>query len=175
MPSGHIRQLSDAVKQACAALPERGCPLLEASIRSGAHAGVTVHMHMVPEGVNTVLGALNGRGKILQQSSKGEDLAEPIDDAERTMTMLTGYREELQTLARQRALDPEALIKLHRELAQVQSEIDKAATFRAQLRRRVDTELLTVAVHEHANAGQGNKVKAAMEDFRQDLLGAWRC
>lgn len=171
VPSGHIRQVSDAVKQACAALPERGCTLLEASIRSGANAGATVRMRMVPEGVNTVLGALNGRGKILQQSSKGEDLAEPIDDAERTMTMLTGYREQLQTLARQRALDPEALIKLHRELAQVRSEIDKAGTSRAQLRRRVDTELLTVAVHEHANAGQGNKVKAAMEDFGEDLLG----
>ena len=171
VPSGHIRQVADAVQQACAALPERGCTLSEASIRSGANAGATVRMRMVPEGVNTVLGALNGRGKILQQSSKGEDLAEPIDDAERTMTMLTGYREQLQTLARQRALDPEALIKLHRELAQVQSEIDKAGTSRAQLRRRVDTELLTVAVHEHGNAGQGNKVKAAMEDFGQDLLG----
>jgi hypothetical protein len=170
VPSGHIPQVAEAVQQACAALPERGCTLLEASIRSGSDAGATVRMRVIPEGVNKVLGSLDGRGKILAKSSKGEDLAEPIEDADRKMAMLTGYRDQLQTLARQRALDADALIKLHRELAQVQSEIEKAATSGAQLRRRVDTELLTVAVHEHANAGQGNNVKQAVEDFGQDLL-----
>jgi hypothetical protein len=170
VPSGRIRQVAGAVQQACAALPERGCTLLEASIRSGSDAGATVRMRVIPEGVNKVLGSLDGRGKILAQSSKGEDLAEPIEDAERKMAMLTGYRDQLQTLARQRALDPEALIKLHRELAEVQSSIDNAATSRAQLRRRVDTELLTVAVHEHAKAGQGSKVRQAVEDFGEDLL-----
>lgn len=170
VPSGHIRKVTAAVQQACAALPERGCTLLESSIRSGSNAGATVRMRVIPDGVNKVLGALDGRGKILAQSSKGEDLAEPIEDAERKMTMLTAYRDQLQTLARQRALDPEALIRLHRALAEVQSEIDNAATSRAQLRRRVDTELLTVAVHEHAKAGQGSKVEQAVEDFGADLL-----
>ena len=170
VPSGQIRQVTDAVQQACAALPERGCTLLEASIRSGDHAGATVRMRVVPAGVNKVLGALDGRGRILEQSSKGEDLAEPIEDAERKLAMLTGYRDQLQTLARQRALDADALIKLHRELAEVQSEIDNAATSQAQLRRRVDTELLTVAVHEHAKAGRSREVTAALEDFGEDLL-----
>ncbi|MBD8528940.1 MULTISPECIES: DUF4349 domain-containing protein [unclassified Massilia] len=153
-----------------AALPERGCTLLEASIRSGADAGATVRMRVIPAGVNKVLGALDGRGKILEQSSKGEDLAEPIEDAARKLAMLSGYRDQLQTLARQRALDADALIKLHRELAEVQSEIDNAATSQAQLRRRVDTELLTVAVHEHAKAGRSREVRAALEDFGDDLL-----
>jgi len=84
--------------------------------------------------------------------------------------MLSGYRDQLQTLARQRALDADALIKLHRELAEVQSQIDNAATSQAQLRRRVDTELLTVAVHEHAKAGRSREVRAALEDFGDDLL-----
>jgi hypothetical protein len=170
VPSGRVQQVAQAVQQACAALPERGCTLLEASVRSGAAAGATVRMRVTPDGVNKVLGALDGRGKIVARSSKGEDLAEPIQDVERKMAMLVGYRDQLQTLARQRALDAEALIKLHRELAEVQSEVDNAATSQAQLRRRVDTELLTVAVHEHMNAGQGSKVQQAVEDFGQDLL-----
>lgn len=170
VPAERMRQVSDAVRQACAALPARGCTLLEASIRSGAMAGATVRMRVVPEGVDKVLRALDERGKVVSQSSRGEDLAEPVQDGERNLAMLTGYRDQLQMLARQRALEAEALIKLHRELAEVQSQIDKAATSQAQLRRRVDTELLTVAMHEHATAGQGDKVRQAVEDFSDDLL-----
>ena len=106
----------------------------------------------------------------MTQSSKGEDLAEPIHDGERKMAMLTAYRDKLQTLAGQRALDPEALIKLHRALAEVQSEIDTAATSQAQLRRRVDTEVLAVAMHEPWAAGQASGIKRAVEEFGGDFL-----
>lgn len=170
VPSGQTRKVSDAVQQACAAVPERGCTLLEASVRSGTDAGATIRMRVTPEGVNKVLRALDGRGKILEQSSKGEDLAEPIQDGERKMAMLTGYRDQLQTLARRRGLEPDALIKLHRELAEVQSEIEHAATSQAQLRRRVDTELLLVAMHERARGGRGSMVRQALEDFGDNLL-----
>lgn len=171
VPEGHTRGVSESVQKACAGLPQRGCTLLEASIRGGTSAGATVRMRIVPEGVSTVLRSLDGRGKVVAQSTSSEDLAEPIADTERKMAMLTAYRDQLQTLARQRALDPDALIKLHRELAEVQSEIDGAATSEAQLRRRVDTELLTVALHEDAKAGQAaGKVRQAAEDFGEDLL-----
>ncbi|MEW6762444.1 MAG: DUF4349 domain-containing protein [Pseudomonadota bacterium] len=170
VPSGQTRQLTRTVQQACAALPKRGCTLLEATVRAGADAGATIRMRVIPDGVNKVLKSLDGRATVVTQSSKGEDLAEPIEDSERKLAMLTGYREQLQTLARQRALDPEALIKLHRELAEVQSEIEKAATARAQLHRRVDTELLTVTLYEHAKTGGDSKVKRAVADFGEDLL-----
>lgn len=170
VPSGQTRQVAGAVQQACAAVPEHGCTLLETSIRAGFDAGATVRMRVAPDGVNQVLRSLDGRGTVVRQSSKAEDLAEPIVDAERKMGMLTGYRDQLHTLARQRALEPEALIKLHRELAEVQSEIDRAATSQAQLRRRVDTELLTVALIENAKTGGDSKVKLAVADFGEDLL-----
>ncbi|VXA95599.1 DUF4349 domain-containing protein [Massilia sp. 9I] len=170
LPSGQTRQVSEAVQHACAALPERACTLLEASIRAGDEAGATIRMRVSPDGVNKVLSALDGRGTVVEQSSKGQDLAEPIENGERKMAMLTGYRDQLQTLARQRALDAEALIKLHRELAEVQSQIDSAANSQAQLRRRVDTELLTVDLHERVKARQGDKVRQAAEDFGGDLL-----
>jgi hypothetical protein len=170
VPAGHTRQVFDAVQQACAALPERGCTLLEASIRAGATASANVRMRVTPDGVNKVLRALDGRGKVVTQSTTGEDLAEPIQDGERKMAMLTAYRDKLQTLAGQRALDPDALIKLHRALAEVQSEIDTATTSQAQLRRRVDTELLAVTMHEPWAAGQAGGIKRAMEDFVGDFL-----
>ncbi len=170
VPSGQVRQVAEAVQRTCAALPERGCTLLETSVRGGMEADATIQMRVVPDGVNKVLASLDGRGAVMSRSSKGEDLAEPIDDAERRMGMLTGYRDQLQTLARQRALDADALIKLHRELAEVQSEIEKAATANAQLHRRVDTELLTVSMRDRAKGGQGYKVQRALEDFGEDLL-----
>jgi len=168
--SNHTRQVFDAVQQACAAQPEHGCTLLEASIRGGAMASANVRMRITPDGVNKVLRALDGRGKVVTQSTTGEDLAEPIQDGERKMAMLTAYRDKLQTLAGQRALDPDALIKLNRALAEVQSEIDNAATSQAQLRRRVDTELLTVGIREHATATEASGIKRAVDDFGDDFL-----
>jgi hypothetical protein len=168
--AGHIRQVFDTVQQACAALPERGCTLLEATIRAGTTASANVRMRVTPDGVNKVLRALDGRGKVVTQSTTGEDLAEPIQDGERKMAMLTAYRDKLQTLAGQRALDPDALIKLNRALAEVQSEIDNAATSQAQLRRRVDTELLTVGIREHATATEASGIKRAVDDFGDDFL-----
>lgn len=170
VPANHTRQVFDAVQQACAALPEHGCTLLEASIRSGTMASANVRMRITPDGVNKVLRSLDGQGKVVTQSSKGEDLAEPIHDGERKMAMLTAYRDRLQTLAGQRALEPDALIKLNRALAEVQSEIDNAATAQAQLRRRVDTELLTVEIREHATASEASGIKRAVEDFGDDFL-----
>lgn len=170
VPASHTRQVFDAVQQACAALPEHGCTLLGASIRSGTTPGADVRMRVTPDGVNKVLRALDGHGKVVEQSTKGEDLAEPIHDGERKMAMLTAYRDKLQTLAGQRALDPEALIKLNRALAEVQSEIDNAATSKAQLRRRVDTELLTVGIREHATATEASGIKRAVDDFGDDFL-----
>ena len=169
VPAGRTRQVFDTVQQACAALPERGCTLLEARIRAGATASANVRMRVTPDGVNQVLRALDGRGKVVTQSTTGEDLAEPIQDGERKMAMLTAYRDKLQTLAGQRALDPDALIKLNRALAEVQSEIDNAATSQAQLRRRVDTELLTVGIREHATATEASGIKRAVDDFGDDF------
>jgi hypothetical protein len=114
--------------------------------------------------------SLDGHGKVVEQSTKGEDLAEPIHDGERKRAMLTAYRDQLQTLAGQRALDPDALIKLNRALAEVQSEIVDAATSQAQLRRRVDTESLTVGIREHATASQASAIKRAVDDFGDDFL-----
>lgn len=168
--AGQSRPVSDAVKQACTALPAGGCTVIEASNRGGSSPGATIKMRVTPAGVNKVLAALDGRGKMITESTTGKDLAEPIQDVERKMAMLTGYRDQLQTLARQRALDPEALIKLHRELAAVQSEIDSASGTNAQLRNRVDTELLTVALQEPFEAGERNAVRHAVSDFGNDLL-----
>ncbi|WP_288378062.1 DUF4349 domain-containing protein [uncultured Massilia sp.] len=170
VPIGQVRQVAEAVQKACTALPQRGCTLLETTILAGEAADATIRMRVVPDGVNGVLRALDGRGKMVRQSTKGEDLAEPIGDAERKLGMLTTYRDRLQALAGGRGLDPDALIKLHRELAEVQSEIEKADTARAQLHRRVDTELLTVNLHEHAKAARRGNVKRALEDFGDDLL-----
>jgi hypothetical protein len=170
VPAGRTRQVYEAVQQACAALPERGCTLLESSIRGGPVPGASVRMRIRPDGVNTVLRALDGRGKVVTQSSKAEDLAEPVQDADRKMAMLTNYRDQLQALARQRALEPEALIKLHRELAAVQSDIEKAASSRTQLQRRVDTEVLKVAMYENARVEQSGRVRQAVDDFGADLL-----
>lgn len=170
VPVGQTREVMNAVQGACAALPERGCTLLETSVSGGADAGAVMRMRVVPDGVNKVLRALDGRGKVMSQSSKGQDLAQPIEDGGRKMGMLTAYRDQLQTLARQRALDADALIKLHRELAEVQSQIEQGATAQAQLRRRVDTELLSVMLHEHAKGGQIDRVRQAVDDFGADLL-----
>ena len=168
-PRDKTRSIFEAVKQACTALPERGCTVLEASLHSGQDAGATVTMRIRPDGVNQVLHALDGRGKLLSQTTRAEDLAEPVQDGARKLAMLTAYRAKLEALSTQRGLSPEALIKLHRELAEVESEIETHAGEQARLQQRIDTEKLTVAVREELRDEERDEIVYALKDFGRDL------
>ena len=75
-------------------------------------------------GIRKLIAILSAQGEVASQSTSAEDLAGPIADTAKQIAMLTDYRTSLEALRSRPSNDLDALMKLTRELADVQSQIE---------------------------------------------------
>ena len=139
----NIAAVYEAGQAACRAASIDLCTVLESRINSGRHASASLKFRTKPSGIPKLLSALSKRAEITDQSKIAEDLAGPIEDAARKLAMLNDYRAKLEALRERAGNDADALIKVNRELAQVQSELE---AFRSSglLERHVGLHQMTV-------------------------------
>ena len=156
------------IESACAASKPVECTVLEASLRS--HEDVfegTLRMRIAPEGVDTTIENAHQGGKLTSRSTRAEDLAQPIADTQRKLALMTTHRDRLAEIMKNKDLKVEQLITVSKELATVQTDIDALSTEQAQLRRRVDTDLLTINLSppEGTYQAQQTPIRDALKFF----------
>jgi hypothetical protein len=135
----------EAVRAACIADTENGCTLLEISDQSRQEVPEgSVRMRIAPKGVDTISKLAAEGGSVTSRLTSAEDLAQPIADTERQLALLNLHRERLMELMRRKDIGVSDLITVSRELATVQSQLEEFGAQKANLRRRVDTELLSI-------------------------------
>lgn len=168
-PEERVSPILNAAKAACARVAQHGCTVLESHVSSGDGAYARVKMRATPAGVRAVIGAVAPQGKLIEQSTTTEDLAKPIQDGARKIAMLTEYRTKLEALARAPGIDTDALIKLNRELAEVQSQLEALGGAQAHLNLRVQTEILNVQISEASTAAFSKPIAQAFASFASNL------
>src|SRR5688500_2446517 len=133
------------LESACAAGKPAECTVLEVGMRShkDVYSG-RIKMRIAPQGVDSTIEAASQGGKLTSRSTEAEDLAQPIADTQQQLALMTTHRDRLAEIMKSKELKMEQLITVSRELATVQTDIDALSTTQAQLRRRVDTDLLTI-------------------------------
>lgn len=166
---GEIRNAYEATVSACTSAPNASCTVLNASLQSGRNVSALVKMRATPETVRSIMAGLGRTGEVTHVETTAEDLAVPIADAERDQAKLTAYQGKLEALMARAPNDVDALIKIQRELAEVQAKLDALAGERAQLERRVRLEVLTVQIESDRQRGFWQPVGTALEDFGSDL------
>jgi hypothetical protein len=107
----------------------------------------SIRMRMRPAAVTPIIGIASKGGAVAMRTSHAEDLAEPVADTARRLSMLATQRDKLEGFLKNRELKIDQVITLSKELSSVQADIDSASTQAANLRRRIDTELLTIEFH----------------------------
>lgn len=133
------------IESACAASQPVECTVLDVSMHSQKDVfSGSIRMRIAPRGVDSTIQAASQGGKLTERSTRAEDLAQPIADTQRKLTLLTTHRDRLAEIMKNKDLKIEQLITVSKELATVQTQIDALSTEQAQLRRRVDTDLLTI-------------------------------
>ncbi len=160
-----ISEIFEAVRAACYEVAEERCVLLESRLDSGTQATASLRLRASAAGVQRILELLARVGEVSRQSTVAEDLAAPIADAEKKLAMLKDYRAKLQGLLGRASQDVDALIKVNRELAQVQSEIEALAGEHAHLMQRVETEVLTISLGTGSKRALWRPVSKAISDF----------
>ncbi len=164
-----IAALYEAAIATCRGASEDFCTLLESHINTGRFASASLRFRAKPSGIAKLKAALGKQADITDQSTKAEDLAGPIQDGEKKLAMLTTYRAQLEDLRNRPGAGIDALIKLNRELAEVQSELEAANGKQAFLVQRVETETLDVAIHSERSQSFWRPISMAASDFGSNL------
>jgi hypothetical protein len=163
------------IQSACTTNKDLACSMLDYSIRNddGVPSG-TVRMRLAPSAVDPMIAIAAKGGEIASRNTHAEDLAEPIADTDRQLALLTTHRDRLSEFMKSRDIKVEQLIVVSKELASTQAQIDALSTQRANLRRRVDTELLTInlSLPSHASAAEQSPIIDAFRSFGSEFRQA---
>jgi superfamily I DNA/RNA helicase len=153
----------------CHEASESLCTVLQSNFNSGRSAHASLKFRAKPHGIQKLISSLRQQGQVTDQSTTAEDLAAPIEDSSKKLAMMQDYRSKLETLRTRAANDVDALIKVNRELAQVQSEIEAAEGNKAHLLQRVETEILNVRISSKEKRSFWTPVGYALSGFKADF------
>ena len=164
-----VAAIHAAALAACREAAADLCTVLESHGSTGRFASATLRLRARPAGIPKLIAALGRQADITEQSTSAEDLAAPLQDGEKKLAMLTAYRAQLEDLRHRAGTDVDALIKVNRELAQVQSELEAAAGKQAYLMQRVETEILDISIRSEHNQSFWRPISHAASDFGGNL------
>ena len=164
-----VAAIHDAGVAACRAATAAGCTLLESRIDSEPEAGASLKFRARPDVVPALLAALGHQEGIAHHATRVEDLSGPIADTARQLAMLDDYRSRLEALRNRAGNDVDALIKVNRELADVQSRFEAEDGKRAVLARRVDNEILNVSIRSDRHRPFWTPIRRSLADFGGNL------
>lgn len=163
------------IESACVAGKPVECTVLDVGLRSRNNVyGGTIKMRIAPQGVDSIVEAASQGGKLISRSTRAEDLAQPIADTQQQLSLMTTHRDRLAEIMKSKDLKIEQLITVSKELATVQTQIDALSTQQAQLRRRVDTDLLTIDLSppDGAHQAQQTPIRDALRVFGSNFREA---
>jgi len=164
-----VQPVYEAAQAACKDAAAEQCTMLESRLDTGRYASATLRFRAKPAGLRKILAVLTAQGGVVNQSTTAEDLAQPISDNARKLEMLRDYRAKLEALRGRASRDIESLIKVNKELAQVQSDIEALAGQQAHLVQRVETEILNVSLGSAHSRGFWSPVWQALTGFGSNL------
>ena len=164
-----INAVYEAALMACQKAVADQCVMLESHLDTGRDVSAQLKFRGKPGGIQKLIAVLNAQGEIISQSTTAEDLSSPIQDSAKKLAMLNDYRSRLEGLRGRASESIDTLIKINKELAQVQSEIEAMTGERAHLMQRVDTEILNVSITSIHNRLFWKPISAALTDFSSNL------
>ncbi len=164
--------LHSRLVERCVTDVEYQCVLLEANLQRGLYSNSKLRMRMLPGGVGGFFEVLDQQGKIQSRSSRADDLTEAVVDNKKHIEMLTKHRLRLEKLSDTESSDIDALLKIAKELASVQTQLEFATGKEQQYAKRVETDLLSIDLTSSDAASRGSVIGNAVSEFGDDLAYA---
>jgi hypothetical protein len=164
-----VRPLYDRIAAACEADEASHCVVLESRQSGGASASARLKLRATHAGIVKLIALAGAGGDVAERTTIAEDLSGPITESGKRIAMLQQYRQNLLELQQKAKGDVDALIKVARELASTQSELEQAAGNDARLRERVATELLGVAIESGKQRSFWSRLRQPVQGFSDNL------
>lgn len=166
---GAVKPLFDKLVAACAADRDHHCSVLNSSLQGGRYEGAQLRLRAATAGINKLLALAAAGGELARQETRVEDLARPVADNVKRLEMLRAYQQKLTELERRPALDADALIKLSKEQASVQADLEEATGQNAHLMTRINLDILNVDIQSRNQQSFWAPIRHAFAEFNSNL------
>ena len=167
-----VAALHEAARAACQQDVENQCVVLQSNLSTGRAASATLRLRAKAAGIRQIIALLAKQGEITSQSTRADDLAGPLEDSAKKLAMLGDYRTRLEGLRERASSNIDALIKVNKELAEVQGQIEAMTGERARMVQRVETEILGIGISSIQHRSFWKPVAAAFANFGTDFSTA---
>jgi hypothetical protein len=165
-----LAEVFESVQAACREPAAQPCDVLDSRIEAGRYPSASLRLRAKPDGIQQLVALLGRQGRIGSRSTSAEDLAVPLGDNAKRLSLLKDYRSQLEAMRTQvNKGDVDALIKLTQELNQVQGEFEALSGEQAQLTRRVETQVLEVSFLPSQQSSFWRPVSTALSEFGGSL------
>jgi hypothetical protein len=164
-----VRTLYEKIMASCNADKESGCTLLDSNLGMGQYVNGNIKIRAKSEGIQNLIRIVGAGGKITEQSTSVEDLTHSIVDSNKRIEMLQQYQKKLIELEHRPNNDVDALIKLTKELATTQSELEQTSGENARLLERVNMDILQISIRADTSRSFWKPIGSAFSEFAGNL------
>ena len=171
----HLAAQLEIVKSACISDKEESCTILNINSSNDPYVPHGyISMRLAPSNVDGMVNLAGQHGKIASQSTSAEDLAPQLTDAAQRLSTLNSYRDKLNGLMTKREMPAIELVTIARELSDTQTQIESLSRTHAELKHRIDTDLLniTFAVPTEEYRDQQTPIKDSIHSFGEHFRSA---
>lgn len=154
--------------EGCKAARE-ACMLLDSRLSQGQYASAHIQLRLKPEAIKQVMALATTGNQITEQNTSAEDLAHPVQDNAKRLELLASYQKRLLALEQKSTGDLDALIKLSKEIASVQTQLEQASGEKAQLFARIDMEVLNIDISASQHSSFWRPILEAFSGFLDHL------
>jgi hypothetical protein len=158
-----------AVREACADERFGSCSLLRFEESSGRYPSGLLAVRIAPEGVEPLAALASKDARLGSRQTRAEDLAEAVADAAREEEQLNAQRRQLLDFQSRKDLTVADMISLAHEGAQVESRLAELERTSANLKRRIETNLLTVQFSTSESGSRWSSVGDSISDALDSL------
>ena len=169
VPENQIASAFEAIVAACENDRESHCTLLDSELTKAEYTTASITARIAPTSVEHFIAAAAKHGSVESRLTHTNDLAKPIIDTDQRLKMLETYMADLLRLQQQSKRDVDALIKVTSEIAKTQSEIASLKGEYAQLRQRVDLQIVSLQLYSNRTRSLGAPIARASREFGRDL------
>lgn len=164
-----IQQRMATVQASCQSGKYGQCVVLNVSQQRGERPSGEVTVRIVPDGVEALVGLAAQGAQIGSRTTHAEDLAQIVADNSMQQLRLEKEHARLMQFQERKDLAVSDLLAISKQLSEIEASAELAKREGAQHRRRIDTQLLTLAFNPPDGQQGRGEISQAFGDFSRIL------
>ena len=154
-----------AVQASCQSGRFGDCAVLNVRQSGGDAPSASLKVRIAPAGVEPLIQQAGQGGEIGSRNTHAEDLAQAVADNDLQRLRLQKEHARLLEFQQRKDLAVADLLALSKQLSEIEAGLETAQREGAQHKRRIDTQLLTLAFHPPGGQQGRGEIAQALRDF----------